>query len=266
METPRNQTDYNINSQFDRESKQMEISETLKDKEYYHITSLKELSSFKDWASSKISDGRWQWYGFYMRTNKQDSNNHIAYMNQKELIDAENPAVRISFKVSPNACEPDYQYLLWESKLNSFLTENLDIIKKIPYWWEYKMADFTWESHNIMFDKTISTSWTLKLYVDWYGTTYLNDKNVVNGAVVTAIMHYFRDNYPEKYISFINSVESPAVRYLWTRNIFPSKVEILNNGIWKEIDVETYFNTEKIKYINNSWEECNIIFDDDVVL
>lgn len=265
METLGPWTDNGLNSQFVSESQKMEMVETFKEKEYYHITSLNELSSFKNWASSNVSDGRWQWRGFYMWSNKQDSNNHVVYMDKKKLIDKDNPAVRLSFKVTPSMCEPDYQYLLWTFRLNKFLTENLDIIKKIPYWL-YKMTDIHWESYNIMFDKTILISWRLQMYIEKFGVVFLWEKDVVNGSVVTEIMHYFRDNYPEKYNSFVNSVEPPAVRYLWTRNIFPTKVEILNDNIWEEIDIETYFKTEQVKNIDNSWENFSVLFEDDIVL
>ena len=128
------------------------------------------------------------------------------------------------------------------------------------------MTDIYWESYNIMFDKTVLKNWTLQIDIEGFPTAYLGDVNVVNGGVVTEIMHYFRDNYPEKYNSFVNSVEPPAVRYLWTRNIFPTKVEILNGNIWKEIDIETYFKTEKVKNIDNSWEKFSVLFEDDIVL
>ena len=79
-------------------------------------------------------------------------------------------------------------------------------------------------------------------------------------------MHYFRDNYLKKYNSFISSVEPPAVRYLWTKNIFPTKVEILNDNIWDEIDIETYFKTGKVNNKGNSWENFSVLFEDDIVL
>lgn len=267
METPKEQSK-NPSNQECSSDKTMDIAETLKKQKYYHVTSLLFLENFMDWAYFDVSNWNWQWYWFYMWSSEDSANKHAEFIKEDSYFERKRkfkvwskdfwfdseqisiakdmPVVKLTFEVDPKECEPDWE-IVWKTKeMYDFLCGNVDIIRGIPEWEN--------SSHRyILLNK-------LRIYDDYKYIKFPYDFFVggidiwVNASWIDAwrllayIMHYFIDNYPEIYNDFVSSIKPKAVKYIWSEPIKPSKVEILEDGCRKEIDMKEYFETKKIIY------------------
>jgi len=259
--------------------KSVDIAETLKKQEYYHITNLEYLKDFSNGAMSDVSDWEWQWLWFYMWTDNKRADKHVDFQkayryfvnerrfkvwwddlvikDEQPFITKQMPPVKLTFDVNPDECEPDWETCWGTWEVFNFLCEYENILKWIPVW-ECKINGK--EENILAFDKTkvYKDFKNIKIpYVDWsyWIEIWIWGLNTCDAAWLAYIMHYFRDNYPKLYKIFVSSIQPSAVKYIWKKPIFPSKVELLKDGCREEIDAEEYFKSKKVKYTWKKWNK-----------
>ena len=277
METTKNL----LNNHWEEINDQQSVdgAETLKKQEYYHITNLWFLQYFSDGAMSNVSDWEWQWFWFYMWTNNKHADKHVDYQKayryfqnerrfkvgwedklfkyEQPFITKQMPPVKLTFYVNPDECEPDWESCWGTENTFNFLCENENIIRWIPVW-QCKIHNK--DEYTLAFDKMIISRDIKNIvipYINWSQgiDIWPRELYTCDAAWLAYIMHYFRDNYPKSYKNFISSIQPVAVKYIWEKPLFPSKVELLKDGYREEIDVEEYFKSKNIIFTWKRWKK-----------